>query len=102
MGTRRAHLSEETIAAFKEQRLMVAQKALGLLDELLDLLKGAKDAIMSSAKIDRSTLKDITLVTSKLVEVIKLVGREDLSDLEPTIEHILEEARREFADVQDH
>lgn len=100
MRTKRAHLSEDAIAEFKEQRLMVAQKAIGLLDELLDLLKDAKDTIVSSAKVDRSTLKDITLMTSKLVDVIKLVGREDLSDLEPTIEHILEEARREFADVQ--
>lgn len=99
MKTKRAHLSEEMVSEFKEQRIAVAQKSIGLLDELLDVLKAAKDALQISEPLDRATIKDIGFMTSRLVEIIKLVGREDLSDLEPTIENILEEARREFADV---
>lgn len=91
--------SKNEISEFTERRVQLATKAIGLLDELLDTLKVAKDTIVTTSALDRGAIRDLGMLTSKLVEVIKLVSREDLSDLEPTIESILEEARREFADA---
>lgn len=82
---------------FTERRVQLATRAIELLTEYLDLFEAAIETLSESKKFDHATIKDIGFLTSRLVEVIKLVSKEDLSDLEPSLESILEQARAEFA-----
>lgn len=83
---------------FTERKVQLANRAIELLTEFLNFFETTLEHIMESKKFDHATIKNVSLLTARLIDVIKLVSKEDLSDLEPTLESILEQARAEFAD----